>query len=412
MAQSRVVIVGAGQAGHQVAASLRQGGFDGSVLLLGDEPCLPYQRPPLSKAYLKGGMGLENLLLRPVAFYRTNDIDWLGGERAAGIDRAARQLALATGGVVAYDHLVLATGTRNRPLPVPGADLDGVLYLRTVAEASLLRERLGAARQVVVVGAGFIGLEFAAMAAEKGVQVTVVEALERPMARALSREASQFFAAHHRGMGTRLVFGAGVTRILGAGGRAEAVQLADGSTLPAEIVLVCIGVLPNTDLAATAGLAVANGIVVDEHLSTADPAISAIGDCAVYPSRHCGGMARLESVQNAIDQGKAVAERLLGRDKPYGAVPWFWSDQGDRKLQMVGLTTGHDRCVVRGDPETGRFSVFCYSGERLLGIESVNRPADHILGRRLLAGGPTTRLRPAEAGDESFDLKGLVAAAP
>ena len=403
MTEPRVVIVGTGQGGLQTAASLREAGFAGPVTLVGDEPDLPYQRPPLSKAYLLGKMAEEGLRLRSEAFYARNAIDLLAGERVAAIDRAARRVRLANGKELGFDHLVLATGARNRPLPVRGADLDGVLYLRTLAEARDLKARIAGAREVVVVGAGFIGLEFAAVARQLGKEVHVVEATQRPMGRAVSAQMSWFFTERHMGWGAKLLLGAGVARILGQGGRVVAVEATDGQRLPADLVVVGIGVLPNAELAAEAGLAVQDGIVVDANLLTADPAISAIGDCARYPSRFAGAPARLESVQNAADQGRCVAARIAGRPAAYDAVPWFWSDQGDLKLQIVGLTMGHDATALRGDPASGRFSVFCFRGGRLVGIESVNRPADHMAGRRLLAGEPG--LTPAQAADEGFDLK-------
>ncbi|MCK0196496.1 FAD-dependent oxidoreductase [Ancylobacter sp. 6x-1] len=401
-----VVILGGGQGGFQVAASLREAGYEGRVRIVSDEPGLPYQRPPLSKAYLKGDAGVEQLELRPAAFYADHRIEIVTA-RAASIDRTARQVRLADGEVLAYDHLVLATGARNRPLPVAGADLDGVLYLRTLADADALKARLPAAARVVVVGAGFIGLEFAAVARALGHEVTVIEATLHPMGRAVSRPVSAFFADAHRAMGTHLVLGAGVVALHGEGGRVAAVETTDGVRHPTDLVVVGIGVVPNAELAAEAGLAVKNGVVVDEELLTSDPAISAIGDVAHYPSRHAGTEVRLESVQNAADQARNVAHRLTGRPAPYAAVPWFWSDQADLKLQMVGLAGPADTAVLRGDPASRRFSVFRFHERRLTAIESVNRPADHMLGRRLLAGTP--RLTPEEAADESFELKSLLA---
>ena len=411
MARFTVVIVGAGQGGLQVAASLREGGFDGAIVLVGDEPGLPYQRPPLSKGYLTGEVGADRLLLRREAFYVDRRIDLLAGERAVAIDRPGRRVRLASGGALAYDHLVLATGARDRPLPVPGAELDGVLRLRTRAEAELLRQRLaGGVRDAVVVGAGFIGLEFASVAAKLGARVHVIEMTRRPMARAVSPDVSAFFHAAHAGAGAGILFGATVARLVGADGRVAGVETGDGLRIPADLVVVGIGVVPNTELAAGAGLAVDDGIVVDEHLLTADPAISAVGDCAAYPSRFAAGRVRLESVQNAVDQARCVAARLAGRPPaPYAAVPWFWSDQGKLRLQIVGLTAGHDVAVVRGDVEGGAFSVFCFRGRRLVGIESVNRPADHMAGRRLLAGG-WPDLAPEQLADAGFDLQAQAAA--
>jgi 3-phenylpropionate/trans-cinnamate dioxygenase ferredoxin reductase component len=403
-----VLVLGTGQAGFQVAASLREEGFDGRVVLVGDEPGLPYQRPPLSKAYLTGKADANAVRLRPDKFFVEHRLELRAGERAARIDRAGRRVALASGEAIPYDHLVLALGARNRALPVPGAGLDGVAQLRTLGDAEALRGRLDAARQAVVVGAGFIGLEFAAVAAARGVAVTVVEAADRPMARSLSPAMSAFFRGAHERQDVRFVFGATVVRVLGGegGGLATGVETADGRRFPADLVLVGIGVVPNAELAAEAGLAVADGIVVDEHLATDDPAISAIGDCARHPCRFAAagtGPTRIESVQNAVDQARCVAARIAGRPAPYGAVPWFWSDQGALKLQIAGLATPHERAVVRGDPAGGAFSVFCFREGRLVGVESVNRPLDHVLARKLLANG--IGLAPEQAADPRFDLK-------
>jgi len=407
----RVVIVGAGHAGFQLAASLRQGGFDGSIVLLGDEPVLPYQRPPLSKDYLSGKIGLDLLLMRPEAFYRDHRIDYLPGTRAVEIDRAARQLRLASGERLGYDHLVLATGARNRIPPLPGIELDGVCYLRNLAETDELRQRLAAAEHIAVIGAGFIGLEFAAIARGKGKPVRILELTDRVMGRVVCPVTSEFFATAHRHNGVEFSFGAQAVRIAGEGGRIDHLELADGERLKADLVLVSIGVVPNAELAAAAGLAVANGIVVDAQLRTADPAISAIGDCCAYPSAHAqGNMTRLEAVQNAADHARCVADRILGKPHPYAALPWFWSEQGKLRLQIAGLTAGHDHTVLRGSAESGEFSVFCYRAGELLGIESVNRPADHAHARRLLsAGRPVT---PEQAADDSFDLRAAASARP
>jgi 3-phenylpropionate/trans-cinnamate dioxygenase ferredoxin reductase subunit len=410
MADPVVAIVGAGQAGFQTAASLRQEGFGGRIVLIGDEPGLPYQRPPLSKSYLAGASGLDELLLRPEAFYETQNIDLVTGETVTAIDRRGRRLRLASGGEIPCDHVVLATGARFRPLPVPGAELDGVLPLRTLADADLLRERLAEAREVVVIGAGFIGLEFASVAIAAGAAVHIIEVTHHPMGRVVSASTSQFFTGVHRGWGAAISLGTGVARILSAAGRLNAVETTDGRVLPADLVLVCIGVVPNAELAGDAGLAVDNGIVVDEYLATGAADIAAIGDCANFPTRFAAGRVRLESVQNGVDQARAVAARIAGKPAPYDKVPWFWSDQGELKLQIAGITAGHDAAVVRGDPESGSFSVFCFRDGRLIGVESVNRPADHIVARRLLAGDP--RLMPEQAADESFDLRAHAARKP
>jgi len=398
------VVIGGGQGGFQAAASLRDEGYEEPVTIIGEEPVLPYQRPPLSKAYLLGEMSAERLLLRPESFYDKRNIDLLLGDRVISIDRAARRVYLASGSALTYAHLVLAIGARNRVLPVDGADLDGVFYLRTQAESDAIRTRIEAAQTIVVVGAGFIGLEIAAVASKLGKTVHVVEALSRVMSRAVSHATSDFYAQAHAQWGVQLHLDARLVRIDGAGGRVTGITLADSRTLAANLVLVGIGIVPNVELAGEAGLPIDNGIVVDRQLLTADPDISALGDCAAFPDPAGGGLIRLESVQNAIDQARCIARRLTGHVDDYAAIPWFWSDQRDLKLQMVGLTGRADHIVVRGDPAARAFSVFCFADDRLLGIESINRAADHMFGRRLLAAGES--ITPAEAGDPSFDLKG------
>jgi len=402
MAYGTVLIVGAGHAGFQVAASLRQHGYTERICLINDEAHLPYQRPPLSKAYLKGEGRPDSLMFRPEKFYRDQNVELID-DRAAFIDRAARRLSLASGSVLDYGHLVLATGARNRLLDLPNASLEDVRYLRILDESEALRHLLAPDLRVVVIGAGFIGLEFAATARAKGLEVDVVELAPRVMARAVTAEISEFSQARHTSAGIRIHLGVQVTSIEADGTKVAGVSLSDGRHIPADLVVVGVGVLPNVELASAAGLPVASGIIVDDHLLTADQNISAVGDCALYASPRFGGSLRLESVQNATDHARCVAARLTGNAKVYDGLPWFWSDQGPDKLQMVGLTTGYDRVVVRGDREQGAFSAFCYRGEQLLGIESVNRAGDHMFGRRLLvAGGSIT---PEEAADASFDLK-------
>jgi 3-phenylpropionate/trans-cinnamate dioxygenase ferredoxin reductase component len=409
-AGTRVVVVGTGQAGFQVAASLRQADFEGEITLVGDEPAPPYQRPPLSKAYLAGKVDVDKVHLRPATFYESKSIALVQGDRAVQIDRPARRVELASGRALPYDHLVLATGSRPRTLSVPGADLGGVFVLRTLADAGDLRERLDAGPRVVVIGGGFIGLELAAVARGKGADVTVVEALDRTMARVVSPAMSDHFAGLHEEAGARILHGTTVAALHGddAGHVAE-VELGDGRRLETDLAVVAIGIVPNVELAEAAGLVVQDGIVVDEHLRTEDPAIWAAGDCVAFPSIHAGRRVRLESVQNATDHGRAVAASIAGAPEPYTATPWFWTEQHGRRLQIVGLTQGHDTMVVRGDPADGSFSVFCYSDGRLLGVESVNRPADHMAARKLMDASAT--LEPDQAADEAFDLKAHAAGA-
>lgn len=400
-----VVIVGGGQAGSQAAASLRERGYQGALTIIGAERQLPYQRPPLSKAFLKGEAGEDSLMLRPAAFYARNGIDMLTETRVVSVDRGSKSVTLSNGSAISYRHLILATGARNRKLLVPGADLNGIVYLRSMDEAIHLKPLAEKARKVVIVGAGFIGLEFASVMRALGADVTIVEAASRPMVRALSTKMSDFFLACHAADGVAFVLDAQVVAFSGDAGRVAGVGLSDGRQLAADLVLIGIGVVPNQELAADCGLATSNGIEVDSFLATADPDISAIGDCALFRSFE-GRPVRLESVQNAVDQAKCVALRIVGRPEEYRSLPWFWSDQSGRRLQMAGLTAGHDLVVTRGDPSSGKFSVFCFRGDRLLGVESVNSPADHLNARRLLAGGRF--LDRDKIADITFDLKAAV----
>jgi 3-phenylpropionate/trans-cinnamate dioxygenase ferredoxin reductase component len=400
-----VVIVGAGQAGFEAATSLRGKGFKGDITIIGDEPGVPYQRPPLSKAFIKGDPDPESVALRPLSYFTDHKIDLRCSHAVVSIDREAHTVTLANGDSVGYGHLILATGTRNRTLPIPGATLPGVQYLRTLAEASQLAATLTCCGSVAVIGAGFIGLEVAAAARAAGAQVTVVEALHRPMARAVSEDISSHFVALHESHGVTFKLATGVQEILDKDGAAAGILTADGDRIDADTIIVGIGVVPNTELAEQAGLATDNGIVVDLHLRTADPDISAIGDCASYPNSAGTGRLRLESIQNAVDHARCVANRLVGNALPYQSVPWFWTEQFEAKLQMAGLVTGHDNTVIRGTADDGAFSVFCFAGERLLGVESVNKTRDHMAARKLLAQG--INVTPQQAADTTFDLKSL-----
>lgn len=406
MTDGPVIIVGAGHGGYQVAASLRQAGFSAAICLINDEAHLPYQRPPLSKAYIKGAAGPESLMFRPEKFYQDQTIE-LVADRAVSVDRAGRKVLLASGRTLPYGHLVLATGARNRLLDLPNANLPDVKYLRILDDSEALRKIMPSKTRVVVIGAGFIGLEFASTARIKGLEVDVLELAPRVMARAVTAEVSEYFQARHREAGIRIHLGVQATSIEAEGGKVTGVSLSDGRHLPADLVVVGVGVLPNIELAAEAGLPVAAGIIVDEYLATADPDISAIGDCALFKSPRFGGSQRLESVQNATDHARCLAARLTGDRKAYDSHPWFWSDQGEDKLQIAGLTTGYDRVVLRGDPARKAFSAFCYKGDSLLGIESINRAGDHMFGRRLF--GLDRSITPEQAADDSFDLKGALA---
>ncbi|HKN55200.1 MAG TPA: FAD-dependent oxidoreductase [Amycolatopsis sp.] len=395
---STTVIVGAGQSGFQAAASLRDKGFAGRVVLVGDEDGVPYQRPPLSKAYLTGAAGLEQLHLRGEDYFAEKDIELVAGH-VAELDRAGARVLLEDGTALAYDHLVLATGSRNRTLPIPGIALPGVLSLRTRDEADRLRAELAEASDVVVVGGGFIGLEFASHA---GRPVTIVEATDRLLARVATPEISAYFAELHEQAGHTVLLGQGVTALHGDE-RVREVELADGTRLPADLVVVAVGVVPETSLAESAGLAVANGIVVDAHLRTEDPRIFAIGDCANFPCVQAGAATRLESVQNAVDQARCVAAAIAGEASPYESLPWFWTDQSGAKLQIAGILGEADKTVVAGDRGEGKFSVLSFRDGVLIAVESVNRPADHIAARRLFAADPHPSFVDIEAS--GFDLK-------
>mgnify|MGYP001286566103 FL=1 len=381
-----VVIVGAGHAGVQAAASLREGGYDGPVILVGDEAELPYHKPPLSKTFIKDA-GAKPQPLRGEAFYTGNDIDFRPGTRVARIDLAGRRLELAGGGALPFDRLVLATGSRPRILPLPGGELAGVVSLRSLADARLIRELSADVEDVVIIGGGFIGLEIAATLGAAGRRVTVVEAVGRLLGRAVAPVIAAHVRARLEAAGVRVLTGATVERLEGEGGRVAAAVLSSGERLPAGMVVIGVGVVPNVELAEAAGLETANGIRVDAQMRSSAPQVLAIGDAVNYRHWFTGTDIRLESVQNATDQARLAARTILGHEDAYAAVPWFWSDIGDMKLQMVGLALGGDRHVVAGDAADNRFSVYHYAADRLIAIESVNRPADHMLGRKMLGAG-------------------------
>ncbi len=404
MYEKGVVIIGGGHGGSQAAASLREKGYGGKLTLISAETDIPYQRPPLSKAFLKEP-GHSLLPLRPESFYAKNNIELRLGAEVTAIEPAGA-LRLADGSSVPFDRVVLATGSRPRLPPIAGTDLAGVFTLRNAADARDLRTALYAANDVVVVGGGFIGLEIAATARLLGKTVTVLEAAGRLMGRAVAPEISAHFLSLHRGWGADVRLDTAVGRIIGEGGRVVAVEDARGGRLPADLVVVGIGAVPNIELGAAAGVTIANGIAVDEFMQTSNPAILAIGDCVSFHHWATGKRERMESVQNAVDQAKTAAGTIVGKPEPYRAVPWFWSDQGDAKLQMAGIPHGADRSVLRGRPDAGAFSVFHYQGDRLIAVDSVNRAGDHVVARKMLESGISPP--PAMAADEGTDLKALV----
>ncbi|MEW5425109.1 NAD(P)/FAD-dependent oxidoreductase [Amorphus sp. 3PC139-8] len=406
MSIETAVVVGAGHAGVELVHSLRKDGFEGRVVLVSAEPEFPYQRPPLSKDFLKGG-GTNLLLLKAEALYEKMGIELMRGRHVEEIDRDARLVRLDGGETIGYDRLALATGARNRRPPIPGLDDPVVLELRDLADSRRILERLDGLDRVAVIGAGFIGLEIAAFLAGKGKHVEVVELASRVMARAVSEPISDYFLAHHRGMGTTIRLETGVTEIVHRGDNSVQVVLSDGSAIDAAAVLLAAGVVPNVELAVAAGLEVNDGIVVDEFLRTSDPAIAALGDCASFPCAYLGGdYVRLESVQNANDQARLIAKQWMGAEAPYTALPWFWSHQGEARLQIAGLGLGYDQTVLRGDPAEHKFSVFLYRGGKLIAVESLNASADHMAARKLIEKG--TNVPPETAADPATELKKLI----
>jgi 3-phenylpropionate/trans-cinnamate dioxygenase ferredoxin reductase subunit len=404
-----IIIIGAGLAGLTVAETLHAEGHAGTITVLGDEPYPPYHRPPLSKGYLLGQTTEAQVMMRAPEMLTKKNITLKVGAGVTAIDRSTQKVFLADGSTLAYDGLALCTGSRLRPLPLAGAEWQGVHGLRSLDDAKAIATALETVQNMVVIGGGFIGLEIAAAARKQGKQVTVLEAADRLMARVVSPLISQFYLDLHRGHGVDIVLGAKVTELVGnmAGNRGHiaAVRTADDREFPAELLIVGIGVIANAELAQAAGLDINGGIVVDACSRTADPMIVAAGDCTIRRLEN-GQLLRLESVQNATEQAKSAAFALLGKERPFTAAPWFWSDQYDIKLQMIGLTAGFDQVVLRGKPEERKFSAFYYHDGRLLAIDSINRPADHMAGRKLFEQGVSPT--PEQAADTTFALNTLL----
>jgi 3-phenylpropionate/trans-cinnamate dioxygenase ferredoxin reductase subunit len=386
---STILIIGGGQAGAQAIDTLRREGFDGRLVLVSDEPQLPYQRPPLSKKFLCGEIAADRLLFRHQSFYDEHRVELKLGVRATGLDPAARRVALSNGEEVGYDRLLLCLGAGSRLLTCPGADLPGVHYLRSIADVPKIQEGLKPGARAVIIGGGYIGLETAATARKMGCAVTVLEMADRVMNRVVASNVSEYFAHEHRTQGVKLVCNTRVVRLEGRS-RVERVVCADGSTHEADLLVVGVGAVANMQLAADAGLSCENGIVVDEYCRTSDSAIYAAGDCTYHPSPRFEMRVRLESVDNAFEQAKTAALNMLGRPTVHDRVPWFWSDQFDNKLLIVGLSQGHDQQVTRGDPATRSFTVCYLKGGELLAVEAINHSKDYMAARKLIA----DRVRP------------------
>ena len=381
---NRVVIAGAGHASGQVVTSLRQGGYEGEIVLVGDEPYLPYQRPPLSKKFLAGGMAADRLYVKPANFYEEAGVELRLETRVEEIDRDAKCLRTDQGDTIAYDELVLSLGSRVRRLPIDGTDLERVHYLRTIADVEAIRADLDKGGHAVIIGAGYIGLEVAAVARQAGLDVTVVEMADRVMSRVVSAEVSDYYQIEHTNQGVKLRLSTGIAAI-GGKKRVRNVVTSDDEEIPADLVVIGVGILPNTELANAAGLDVDNGIVVDDHCVTSDPDIYAAGDCTLHPNAIYDRMLRLESVHNALEQAKTAAANICGNATAYCDVPWFWSDQYDLKLQIAGLSEGYDDVVIRGNPAERSFSCLYFVGGRLIATDAINSPRDFVQSKQLIA---------------------------
>jgi 3-phenylpropionate/trans-cinnamate dioxygenase ferredoxin reductase subunit len=380
-----VIIVGAGHAGGTAAALLRQFGYERPITLIGEEPLAPYQRPPLSKAWLKGETDAETLMLKPASFYAESGVELRTGVRVVSLSPAEKTLSLEGGETLPYETLILATGARPRPLTIPGADLSGVLVLRSAADAEVLKASLGPGKRLAVIGGGYIGLEASASARALGAEAVVIEREPRILARVANETLSTFFTDYHRARGVGFVLGASVAAFVGEGRRVTGVRLGLGEVIPCDAVLVGIGAIPNMELAKAAGLACADGVIVDDAAQTSDPAIFAIGDVTWRPLSHYGRPFRLESVANALEQARQAACAITGRPPPVAEVTWNWSDQYDLKYQFAGLPFDVDDVVLRGDPASGKFAIFHLAGDRIQAVEAVNAPAEFMAGRQLIA---------------------------
>lgn len=409
MSQSdaHVVILGAGHAGGTAAALLRQYGHVGPITLVGDEPIPPYQRPPLSKAWLKGEADADSLALKPLEFYPEQNIDFRPNLKAAKLARSDKVVTLSDGSTVSYDVLIIATGMRAIRLPIEGVDLDGVLTLRSAADAEAIKAALGPGKRLAIVGGGYIGLEVAASARALGAEAVVIEREARILARSACEPLSNFFRDYHLARGVEFVLGAGVQGFVGEDGKVAGVRLADGRVIACDLVLLGVGATPNDEIARDAGLECARGIVVDLEARTADPSVFAIGDVTHRPMPHYGRMFGPESVPSALEQAKQAASAITGRAAPSPEVPWNWSDQYDLKLQIAGLPFDADRVLLRGDPASGKFAVFHLKGDLVQSVEAINSPPEFMMGKQLIAS--RKPVNPDKLADPSVSMKEVAA---
>lgn len=404
----KLVTIGGGQAASQACASLRLFGFEGQITLIGEEPALPYQRPPLSKAYMKGEMSEERLYFKPQDWYDAQKIETVLSTRVAKLDRSKQVVETEDGRTFAYDALIIATGSRPRALPIQGASLENVFGLRDLVDVEHIRPHMVAGKRLVIVGAGYIGLEAAAVARQLGVEVTVLEMADRVLERVTSPVMSEFFETEHGAQGVDIRTGARLASLQGEG-KVSAAVLSDGTEIEADIVLVGIGILPNEELASEAGIACSNGILVDRDARTNDPRVFATGDCARRPLVHYGRDGRLESVHNAIEQGKLAAAAIMGKPRPNEDCPWFWSDQYDLKLQIAGLSEGYDEIALRGDPKDRKFAAFYLKNGKLIAVDAINSAPEFIVAKKLIITGAS--VAPKVLSNTSISMKEIAATA-
>ena len=404
MQKLKAVIIGASHAAAQLSVSLRQEGWDGEIIMIGDEPHLPYHRPPLSKTFLSGDKSIQDLLIRPAAFYAKQQIQFIHSH-VVSIDRERKILDLADGSQISYDKLALCTGARVRKLDIEGSDLKGIYYVRNAADIEAIQQHIQSAKHAVMIGGGYIGLETAASLRKQEIQVSLLETASRILQRVTAPELSEFYTRIHQAQGVSIYHNMTTTRIVGTT-QVESISCADGKMIPADLVIVGIGVQPNIELAQAAGIEVDNGIVIDAYGRTNDPDIVAAGDCTSHFNTHYQRQIRLESVPNANEQAKVAAATLCGKSKPYSALPWFWSDQYDIKLQIAGLNHGYDQLVIRGDLQNSNsFAAFYFKNKQLIAADCINRPLEFMISKKII--NDNIQIDPAQFADESIDLKQL-----